>query len=59
VRYFLITLAGAIRVVAECLGDAATILLAISAVLWVASFALFAISYAPMLLLPRVDAGHR
>ena len=45
--YVLITAAGAIRVAAECLGDAAMILLAISAVLWVAGFGLFAMSYGP------------
>ena len=55
--YFLVTAAGAIRVVAACLSDATMILLALSAVLWVASFGLFAVSYGPMLLLPRVDAS--
>ena len=55
--YFLVTAAGAIRVVAACLSDAVMTLLAISAVLWVASFGLFAVSYGPMLLLPRVDAS--
>ena len=55
--YFLITAAGALRVVAECLSDIAMIVLAISAVLWVASFGLFAVSYGPMLLQPRIDAS--
>src|SRR5260370_33997838 len=32
-------------------------LLPVSTVLWVASFGLFAVSYRPMLLLPRVDAS--
>jgi uncharacterized protein involved in response to NO len=55
--YSLITVTGAIRVIAECLDGAAMILLAISAVLWVASFGLFAVAYGPMLLMPRVDVG--
>jgi uncharacterized protein involved in response to NO len=36
-----------------------TLLIEIRAVLWVASFLLFAVSYGPMLVSPRIDEGPR
>jgi uncharacterized protein involved in response to NO len=55
--YLTITAAAIVRVLAAFVGDAATIPLAVSAVLWAASFGLFAVSYGPLLWLPRVDAS--
>ncbi|HVY15789.1 MAG TPA: NnrS family protein [Rhodopila sp.] len=56
VIYLLITAAGATRVLAAWQSDPAG-LLAASAALWVASFGLFAASYGPVLLKPRIDVG--
>ena len=55
--YLMITVAAATRVVAAFAGASAMILLAASAILWVASFGLFAASYGPMLLSPRLNAS--
>ncbi len=57
--YLMITTAAVIRVGAEFAGASAMTLLAASAVLWVASFGLFAATYGSMLLSPRLDAGQR
>ena len=55
--YLMITVAAATRVVAAFAGASAMIPLAVSAILWVASFGLFAASYGPMLLSPRLNAS--
>lgn len=57
--YLMITAAAIVRVVAACVSDSAMTLLAVSAILWAASFGLFAVSYGPLLLLPPVDASRR
>jgi len=57
--YLMITAAAATRVMAAFAGASATILLAASAALWVASFGLFAASYGSMLLSPRLNASQR
>ncbi len=57
--YLMITTSAAIRVAAEFAGASAMTLLNASAVLWVASFGLFAAAYASMLLSPRIGAGQR
>lgn len=54
--YLMITAAAVIRVIAAFADASAMILLGASAVLWVASFGLFAASYGSMLLSPRLDA---
>lgn len=51
--YVLVNLAAATRVVGSVAGGWFLLLVSISAVLWVASFALFAIRYGPMLTAPR------
>ncbi len=51
--YLLITAAAVTRVAAPFAASVSLDLLTISAVLWIASFALFAIGYAPMLVSPR------
>lgn len=53
--YLTITAAAAVRVAAGFLPAASMGLLTASAILWVVSFGLFAASYGPMLLSPRVD----
>jgi len=55
VIYGTITAAAAVRVAAGFLPAASMGLLTASAILWVVSFGLFAASYGPMLLSPRVD----
>lgn len=51
--YLMICAAAATRIVAAFAGGSSILLLSISAVLWVMGFALFAISYGPMLLSAR------
>lgn len=55
--YACITLAAVTRVAAGFSGAHAMPLLAASALLWIAAFGLFALSYAPMLVLPRPAHG--
>jgi uncharacterized protein involved in response to NO len=55
--YATITLASATRVAAAFAGASSMVLLEISALLWVASFLLFALAYGPMLVLPRIDGA--
>ena len=52
--YLSITAAAVSRVAAAFAGESSLLLLGISAMLWAASFSLFAASYGPMLILPRV-----
>jgi uncharacterized protein involved in response to NO len=54
--YILITAAAVTRVAAAWVGES-TILLNLSAILWVASFALFLLCYGPMLISPKLAAG--
>ncbi len=56
VIFLMITAAAAARVSAGFVSAGSTTLLSVSAVLWIACFALFAIAYRSMLLLPRVEA---
>jgi uncharacterized protein involved in response to NO len=51
--YLMISAAAVTRVVASFAGGSLILLVSISAVLWIMGFALFAISYGPMLLLAR------
>jgi uncharacterized protein involved in response to NO len=51
--YVLVNLAAATRVMASVVGGSFLLLVSISAVLWVASFALFTVRYGPMLTAPR------
>jgi uncharacterized protein involved in response to NO len=53
--YLAITAAAAIRVIAAFSGPSMMTLLAVSAALWIASFALFVVHYGPTLLAPRVS----
>lgn len=53
--FVLMTLAAAVRVVAPLLPGHYLTLLALAGVLWSASFVLYAIVYAPLLVAPRVD----
>ncbi len=55
--YILITAAAATRVAAAWSGGESMILLELSAILWVASFALFLLRYGPMLIASRMEAG--
>ena len=50
-----VVLAGATRVTAAFADASAMILLQISALLWIAGFLVFALTYGPMLVLPRTD----
>jgi len=50
-----VVLAGATRVAAAFADASAMILLQISALLWIAGFLVFALTYGPMLVLPRTD----
>jgi uncharacterized protein involved in response to NO len=53
--YLMLTAAAASRVAAAFAGGSSMSLLGVSAVLWVAGFALFAASYGPMLVTPSVS----
>jgi len=53
--YVLVTLGALVRISAEFGTDWATILLYASAALWAAAFVIFAVAYAPMLLLARTN----
>jgi uncharacterized protein involved in response to NO len=55
--YAAVIVAGATRVAAAFAAASSMFLLEISALLWVASFLLFALAYGPMLVSPRVDEG--
>jgi uncharacterized protein involved in response to NO len=55
--YILITAAAATRVAAAWFGGESMILLELSAILWVGSFALFLLCYGPMLISPKMEAG--
>ena len=55
--YLTITAAAVARVAAGFAGPASLVLLAVSAVLWVTSFALFIFYYGPMLVYPRAWFG--
>lgn len=57
--YVMILLAGVTRVAAAFVDISFMDLLNISALLWVASFLIFAWRYWPMLIWPRIDQGHR
>jgi uncharacterized protein involved in response to NO len=57
--YASITLAGVTRVAAALWSAFSMPLLGISALLWVASFLLFAAAYGPMLVSPRIDEAQR
>jgi hypothetical protein len=50
---------GVARVVAAFAAASSIFLLQISALLWVASFLLFASTYRPILVSPRIDEGKR
>jgi uncharacterized protein involved in response to NO len=56
--YATITLAGVTRVAAAFAEASAMALLSISSLLWVTSFFLFAWTYWPMLVWPRIEGGH-
>ncbi len=53
--YVLVSLAAGVRVFAAVAGGAFLVLIEISAALWVASFGLFIVRYAPVLVLRRVE----
>lgn len=57
--YAAIIVAGATRVAAAFAAASSMRLLEVSALLWAASFLLFALSYGPMLVSPRIDEGKR